>query len=66
MAIFQLEYWREGDSYVGRLKGVPGVRSQAATLEELEQNVRKAYLAMRSAESTAPEAFESKPIVIDW
>ena len=31
---FTLEYWREGDWYVGRLIEVPGVFSQGKTLAE--------------------------------
>ena len=33
----RMEYWKDGMWYVGRLPQVPGVFSQAATLEELEQ-----------------------------
>ena len=40
---FTLEYWKEDDSYVGRLKEVPGVFSQGMTLAELEANIRDAY-----------------------
>ncbi len=48
MAIrFQLEYWKDGEWLVGRLPQVPGVFSQGATLEELEENIRDAYRMMR-------------------
>jgi len=40
---FTLEYWRDGEWFVGRLKEVPGVFSQGKTLDELEENVREAY-----------------------
>ena len=40
---FTLEYWRDDDWFVGRLQEVPGVFSQAETLEELEENIRDAY-----------------------
>ena len=43
---FQLEYWKDGAWFVGRLPQVPGVFSQGATLEELEDNVREAYRMM--------------------
>ena len=43
---FTLEYWRDGDWYVGRLIEVPGVFSQGATLAELIENVRDAYELM--------------------
>jgi predicted RNase H-like HicB family nuclease len=36
----------DDDWYFGKLKEVPGVFSQGATLQELEENVRDAYLLM--------------------
>jgi predicted RNase H-like HicB family nuclease len=46
MIQFTLEYWKDDDWYVGRLKEVPGVFSQGETLEELEENVKDAYRLM--------------------
>jgi predicted RNase H-like HicB family nuclease len=43
---FRMEYWKDGNWYVGRLPQVPGVFSQGATLDELEQNIRDAYRLM--------------------
>ena len=43
---FRMEYWRDGNWYVGRLPQVPGVFSQGATLDELEGNIRDAYRLM--------------------
>jgi predicted RNase H-like HicB family nuclease len=40
---FTLEYWKDDEWYVGRLKEVPGVFSQGETLEELERNIQEAY-----------------------
>ena len=40
---FTLEYWIDDNWYVGRIKEVPGVFSQAETLEELEINIVDAY-----------------------
>ena len=40
---FTLEYWPDDGWYVGRLKEVPGVISEAETLEELQDNIREAY-----------------------
>ncbi len=40
---FMLEFWRDGDWYVGRLLEVPGVFSQGETLEELRENIQDAY-----------------------
>ncbi|WHZ14979.1 MAG: hypothetical protein OJF52_001819 [Nitrospira sp.] len=38
-----MEYWKDGDWYVGQVMEVPGVMSQGATLRELEQNILDAY-----------------------
>ncbi len=43
---FTLEYWRDDDWFVGRLKEVPGVFSQGETLQQLEENVKDAYKLM--------------------
>jgi predicted RNase H-like HicB family nuclease len=51
---FTLQYWVDGDWYVGRLRGIPGVFSQGRSLEELEDNIRDAYklLIQDEAEET--------------
>ncbi len=38
-----IEYWRDGEWYVGRLVGIRGVFSQGKTLQELEDNLVKVY-----------------------
>lgn len=38
-----LKYWKDGDWFVGQLIEVPGVMSQGATLEELQDNIDDAY-----------------------
>ena len=45
---FTLEYWQDGDWFVGRLLEVPGVFSQGETLEELHENIQDAYQLMAS------------------
>ena len=50
-----MEYWKDGKWYVGRLPQVPGVFSQGATLDELEQNIRDAYRLMLE-EQSSPDA----------
>jgi len=62
----QLEYWRDGDWFAGRLPQVPGVFSQSATLEELEDNVRDAYRMMLEEQGAVPAqgALEVKEIQI--
>jgi len=54
---FELEYWRDGSWFVGRLRQVPGVFSQGATLEELEENIRDAYRMMLDEHEPAPSTF---------
>ncbi len=51
---FRLEYWKEGEWFVGRLPQVPGVFSQGASLDELEENIRDAYQLMMDEQSQAP------------
>jgi predicted RNase H-like HicB family nuclease len=48
----ELEYWRDGDWWVGQLIAVPGVVSQGQTVDELEQNIRDAYWLIKSTEGT--------------
>jgi predicted RNase H-like HicB family nuclease len=50
----QFEYWRDGKWFVGRLPQIPGVFSQGATLEELEENVLDAYRLMFEEQEAPP------------
>jgi predicted RNase H-like HicB family nuclease len=53
----QLEYWKDGPWYVGRLPQVPGVFSQGATLADLEINILDAYRLMQEEQrETRPAA----------
>jgi len=52
----RMEYWKDGMWFVGRLPQVPGVFSQAATLDELEQNIREAYRLLLEKQSSADGA----------
>ena len=63
---FQLEYWKDGSWFVGRLPQVPGVFSQGASLDELEDNVRDAYRIMVDEQETVPGevAVHSKEIEV--
>jgi predicted RNase H-like HicB family nuclease len=47
---FTLEYWRDEEWFVGRLKEVPGVFSQGESLEELKENIADAYRLMLDSE----------------
>ena len=42
------------DLFVGRLPHVPGVFSQGATLDELEENIRDAYRMMVEEQDPCP------------
>jgi predicted RNase H-like HicB family nuclease len=60
----QLEYWKDGTWFVGRLPQIPGVFSQGETLEELEENIRDAYRLMteEQAETTVSGTMAVKEI----
>ena len=53
---FSLEYWLDDGWYVGRLREVPGVFSQAETIEVLFANIQDAF-TMMLADEDAPEIF---------
>jgi predicted RNase H-like HicB family nuclease len=63
---FRLEYWKDGSWFVGRLPQVPGVFSQGAKIEELEDNIRDAYQMMLDEHNAAPVtgAIETKEIEV--
>jgi predicted RNase H-like HicB family nuclease len=46
MKQFTLEYWTDDGWFVGRLKEMPAVMSQGATLDELQAMIRDAYRLM--------------------
>ena len=48
---FTLEYWKDDNWFVGKLKEVPGVFSQGETLAELKENIVDAYQMMLEAET---------------
>jgi predicted RNase H-like HicB family nuclease len=56
---FTLEYWRDEGWFVGRLKEVPGVFSQGATIYDLEENIRDAYKMMKESETLPKLATKS-------
>jgi predicted RNase H-like HicB family nuclease len=63
---FTLEYWRDGQWYVGRLVEVPGVFSQGATLEELDENIQDAYeLMVTQDRSPAPATASRRPVELE-
>jgi len=63
---FTLEYWRDGDWYVGRLLEVPGVFSQGETLDELRENVQDAYeLMVTQDRSPAPTTAQTQDVELE-
>ncbi len=62
---FTLEYWLDDSWYVGRLREVPGVFSQGATLEELEENIRDAYQLMIAEQDEALPRVEVKTKMLE-
>ena len=60
---FTLEYWKDDDWYVGRLKEVPAVMSQGETLDELRENIVDAYRMIVEAEGQ-PAHPEAKTIEV--
>ena len=55
---FTLEYWIDDDWYVGRLREVPSVFSQGATLAEMEDNIQDAYRMMTEDTSVSLPSVE--------
>ena len=55
-------YWKEDDFWLGKLLEHPGIMTQGLTLEELELNLRDAYLMM--AMDDVPENYMAKQIAI--
>jgi predicted RNase H-like HicB family nuclease len=62
---FTLEYWMDDGWYVGRLKEVPAVFSQGATLTELEENIQDAYELMLSDEEPIVAATQTKLVELE-
>ncbi len=62
---FTLEYWRDGDMFVGRLREVPVVFSGGKTLAELEANVADAYASMREDGEPLGIGVSTKKISLD-
>ena len=55
-------YWKGDRFWVGKLIEHPDIMSQGETVEELEENLKDAYLAIVMDE--VPDDYESKEIVV--
>lgn len=63
---FTLEFWQDGDFFVGRLLEVPGVFSQGETMEELRENIQEAYELMVTQERIpAPPAAKQEAVELE-
>ena len=59
--LFTLEYWKDEGWYVGRLKELPGIFSQAETLSELKNNILDAYnLILEESKENLPKNIKAK------
>lgn len=58
-----LDYWKDEDVWVGRIRELPGISSQGRSVAELEANVRAAYaLAKLDRRPRLGAAVRAKPI----
>jgi predicted RNase H-like HicB family nuclease len=57
-----LIYWKEGDFWLGKLLEHPEIMTQGTSLDELEENIKDAYLMM--AMDDVPEEHSIKEIAI--
>lgn len=55
-------YWKGEKFWLGKLLDHPEVMTQGETLEELEENIKDAYLLM--AMDDVPEEYQTKEIVL--
>ncbi|WP_089723869.1 type II toxin-antitoxin system HicB family antitoxin [Candidatus Thiosymbion oneisti] len=55
-------YWKSEKFWLGKLLEHPEIMTQGESLEELEANIREAYLLM--AMDNVPEQYETKEIVV--
>ena len=64
-ATLTIEYWRDRDGYVGRLREVPGVFSQGKTLAELDANLRDAYrLVLKDQKPVRRRGVRRRPLAL--
>ena len=57
-----MAYWRSDKFWLGKLLEHPEIMTQGRTVEELEENIKDAYLLV--ALEGAPEGFKTKEISV--
>ncbi len=62
MSQINMIYWKGEHYYLGKLLERPEIMSQGETLEELEANLKDAYLMM--ALDDVPEEYQLKAITV--
>ena len=55
-------YWKSDKFWLGKLLEHPEIMTQGETIEELEENIKDAYLSM--AMDDVPEEYQVKEIAI--
>lgn len=56
----QMAYWKGKDFWVGKLLERPEIMTQGKTLEELEENMKDAYILMTLED--VPDAYDVKEL----
>lgn len=59
---FTMLYWKSDRFWLGKLLEHPEIMTQGETLEELEENVKDAYLSM--AMEDVPDSYQTKEIAL--
>jgi len=62
---FTLLYWMENGWYIGQLKEMPSVFSQAETLDDLKDNIQDAYSLMIETADLPLHGYRSMSIQIE-
>ena len=55
-------YWKDNDFWLGKLVEYPDIMTQGRTLEELEENIRDAFVLMTLED--VPETHEVKELAL--
>ena len=59
----RMVYWKGEKLWVGKLLDHPEIMTQGETLEELEENIKDAYVLMTMED--VPEHYEIKEVALD-
>ncbi|MEI8133461.1 MAG: type II toxin-antitoxin system HicB family antitoxin [bacterium] len=62
---FTLEYWTENGWFIGELKELSNVFSQAESLEELERNIQEVYSLMHEGSESPIIRHQTKEILLE-